>query len=202
MTDAPNHPRPVDHADGYGYKPYHDEQQSCLGCGKTVTFDADMNCWWIPYDVGNPPRGTFDCTDRVMVRHMGSLPRLNPSLVGNNPLLRAIADMVSYMDLHIGKYQISQFTSEQKEMWADLSDAASVLLARDDPTMDPPGRTPRWWRSDYAGPTGPDHPGWDDLDREEPDPFRGADYHFESFRSPKDRLTEHQPSEDQPTNGD
>lgn len=184
VPDPANTARPVERPSGYGYKPYHDEQQPCLGCGKTVTFDADMNCWWIPYEAGNPPRGTFECTDRVKVRHMGSLPRLNPELVGKNPLLRAMAEMVSYMDLHVGRYQIKQFTSEQKEMWADLSDAVSVLYAREDPSMDPPGRMPRWWRPDYAGPTDPDHPRWNEPDRSEPDPFSGADYHFETHKTP------------------
>lgn len=170
-----NTPRPVVEPHEYGYLPEHDEQRPCLGCRETVTFDEDTGCWWIPYERGNPPVNTFTCRDRAHVRHMGSPPRLDPAEVARDPRLLLIADLISYMDLHVGKYEIKQLTTQQKEMWADLVDSSNVLMAREDPSYaDPTGiprRVPRWWRSDYAGPTGPDHPLWDDDSYEEPDPF-------------------------------
>lgn len=178
-TDPVNHPRRVTVPDRYGYRPVHDETQPCLGCGTTVTFDADMNCWWIPYHVGNPPNGTFDCPGGgVGGRHAGSVPRIDPHAILRDRQLRLIADMVAYMDLHIGRFHIKQMTTEQKEMWADLIDAESVLDAREDPTyLEPdgiPSRTPRWWRGDYDGPMGPEDSRWNEHNRHEPDPFAWA----------------------------
>lgn len=176
-----NTPRPVLEPDRYGYQPEHGEEQQCLGCRETVTFDEDMGCWWIPYETGNPPAHTFTCRNRAHVRHMGSPPRMEPEEVNRDVRLRLIAELVSYVDLHIGKYAIRQLTTQQKELWADLVDSAGVLLAREDPSYAEPAgvppRVPRWWRSDFAGPTGPDHPLWDDDSYVEPDPFARRSRH-------------------------
>lgn len=174
--DAPNHPRRVTEPDRYGYRPVHDETQPCLGCGKTVTYSLDMGCWWIPYETGNPPRHTFDCPGGgVGHRHAGSIPRVTPNDVLRDKRMAMIADLVAYMDLHIGRYEMKQLTTEQKELWADLVDADAWLDARKDPSMaEPdgvPARTSRWWRTDYDGPTSPEDPRWHSMDRHEPDPF-------------------------------
>ncbi|WP_248581571.1 hypothetical protein [Nocardioides sp. InS609-2] len=173
-----NSPRPVTEPDRYGYQPVHDETQPCLGCGKTVTFSEDTGSWWIPYERGNPPVGTFDCPGGggVAGRHAGSVPRFDRNAVLRDQQLRVIGELVGYMDLHVGKYQIKQLTTEQKELWADMVDATEWLQAREDPSSAYPDgiprRTPRWWRDDYDGPTGPDDPRWHYTDRREPDPFR------------------------------
>lgn len=73
-------------------------------------------------------------------------PDLNPARVAADPLLREIAEMVGYMDLHIGRHQIKQMTTRQKELWADLVDADSVLDENENPTDGPARRSVRWWR--------------------------------------------------------
>lgn len=176
LVDPANHPRRESEPDRYGYRPVHDEQRPCLGCGKTVTYDEDMGSWWIPYGFGNPPHGTFDCPGGgVAGRHAASLPRIVPNSLMRDRLLADIADMVAYMDLHIGKYQVKQMTTEQKELWADLVDSDAIVKSRSDPTyLEPDGippRATRWWRADYAGPTGPEAPRWNLHHRHEPDPF-------------------------------
>lgn len=173
---APNHPRPVTEPDRYGYRPTHDEEQPCLGCGRTVTYSADIGSWWIPYEAGNPPRGTFDCTNTTFVRHYGSPPRFNPTQINRDTRLRLIADLLSSLDLYVGKQHLRNLTTEQKEIYADLVDADAFWKAREDPTYayptGIPPRTARWWREDYDGPTSPDDPRWHRLDWHEPDPFR------------------------------
>ena len=175
-ADPVNHPRRETEPDRYGYRPVHGEEQPCLGCGRTVTFSEDTGSWWVPYlGTGNAPRGTFECTDRVFVRHMGSHPRMDPGQVRDDPRLRLIADMVAYLHLHIGEQHLRDFTTEQKELYADLVDANGVLDAWETPTNllpgDHPLRVPRTWRGDYAGPTSPSDPRWHSHDRHEPDPF-------------------------------
>lgn len=188
-ADPTNHPRRVTEPDRYGYRPVHDEEQPCLGCGKTVTFDEDIDHWWIPYlGTGNVPNGTFNCPGGgVAGRHAGSVPRVTPNDTLRDHRIRQIADMVAYMDLHIGRFHIKQMTTEQKELWADLVDANGVQEAREDPTyLDPDGvppRSTRWWRSDYAGPTSPEDPRWHSHGRHEPDPFAWA-------AEPRDAATE------------
>lgn len=173
-ADPANHPRRETVPDRYGYRPVHGEEQSCLGCGKTVTYDDDTGSWWIPYEVGNPPRGTFTCTNAVFVQHQGSPPRFDPSWVNRDPSHRMIADMLGYLHLHIGAQHLRSMTTEQKEIYADLVDANAFWKAREDdalPPGDTPLRVPRTWRADYAGPTSPEDPRWHSMDRHEPDPF-------------------------------
>lgn len=171
--DPANHPRREDNPRDYGYRPTDGERRPCLGCGAEVAYDARIRAWWAPFDSGNRPAGTATCPHGG--RHLGSLPRVTPEALDADPVLRGIADMVAYMNLHIGKYQITQMTTEQKEWWTDLVDANAVLDARDDPTyLDPDGicsREPRWWRADYAGATGPEDPRWNLHHAYEPDPF-------------------------------
>ena len=186
LADPANHPRRVTEPDRYGYRPEHGEEQSCLGCGKTVTYDEDMGSWWIPYEAGNPPRGTFTCTNAAFVRHYGSPPRFDPAEIHRDIRLRLIADMVGYLHLHIGEQHLRDFTTEQKEIYADLVDAHSFWLRREEdkgfkalgiPVEYPdtiPLRVERRWRDDYAGPTSPDDPRWHSMERHEPDPFAWA----------------------------
>jgi hypothetical protein len=186
LSDPANHPRRETVPDRYGYRPAHGEEQPCLGCGKTVTFDDDTNAWWIPYEMGNPPRGTFTCTNAVFVQHYGSPPRFTPAEIHKDPRLRLIADLIGYVDLHIGRQHLRSCTTEQKEMWADLVDADAFWSRREEdqgfralgiPTDYPdtvPRRSERWWREDYAGPTSPDDPRWHSMERHEPDPFAWA----------------------------
>lgn len=176
VIDATNHPRPVNEPDRYGYQPIHGETRPCLGCGSTVTYDADTDAWSIPYSAGNPPRGTFTCPDRVHVPHMGAYRRFTPEQVRRDPRIRLIADLLGSLDLYLGPHHLRSLTTEQKELYADLVDADAVLAAHADPHIAAPhgipGRTPRIWRDDYAGPTHPAAPGWNDPARHEPDPFR------------------------------
>ena len=98
---------------------------------------------------------------------------VNPARLTVDPLLAQIADLVSSMDLYVGRAQVRQLTTEQKELWADLVDAACVLEHLHEQSPDPrgPRRTARWWRDDYPGPTSPHDPRWQDVTRTEPDPF-------------------------------
>lgn len=106
----------------------------------------------------------------------GPQPDVNPARVDRDPLLRRIADMVAYLDLHIGRYQIAQFTTTQKELWADLVDAAEVLAALDNEAApDAARRTARWWRESYTGPVHEADPRWSDSTYREPDPFAYPD---------------------------
>lgn len=74
---------------------------------------------------------------------------VNPARLAADPLLAEIAALVGYMDLHMGRHEIRQLTTAQKELWADLVDADAVATANADPSMWPPRRSVRWWR-DYA----------------------------------------------------
>lgn len=98
---------------------------------------------------------------------------VNPALVAADPLLAKIADLVASMDLYIGRHEIKQLTTEQKELWADLVDSYSVNLGNEDPSMLPPGRTSRWWRDEYVLSENP-----------EPDPFLYADEGGTRLRTP------------------
>lgn len=173
LIDPANHPRVETEPDRYGYRPVDGERRPCLGCGGVVTYDDLADAWWVPFEGGNRPVGTSTCASGG--RHLGSLPRVTPERLAHDPVLRGIADMVSYMGLHIGKFHIKQMTTEQKEWWADLVDADALVKAEDDPTyLDPDGiasRAARWWRADYAGATGPEDPRWNEHHRYEPDPF-------------------------------
>lgn len=79
-------------------------------------------------------------------------PDVNPARLETDALLAEIAELVADMDLYIGRHQYKQLTTRQKELWADLVDAASVrqALTEDEPQ---PRRTVRWWR-DYRRPIG------------------------------------------------
>lgn len=96
-------------------------------------------------------------------------PDINPGRVASDPLLAEIAAMVAYMDLHIGRYQVSQLSTKQKEIWADLVDSANVNAQES--WRDEARRTTRWWRDDYDGPTSEADPRWHDPNYREPDPF-------------------------------
>lgn len=178
-ADPANHPRRETAPDRYGYRPTHGEEQACLGCGVPVTYDENIANWWVPYlGTGNVPRGTFDCTNRTFVRHMGSYPRMKPGQVRDDPRLRLIADMLAYLHLHLGEQHLRDFTAEQKELYADLVDANGVVDQWEAPDSRLPGdiplRVPRTWRGDYAGPTSPADPRWHSMERYEPDPFAWA----------------------------
>jgi hypothetical protein len=63
-----------------------------------------------------------------------------------------IADMLAYLELHISRYPVSQLTTEQKEMLADLVDygakrtwMADKSIDHDD-TDERPRTMNRWWR--------------------------------------------------------
>lgn len=100
-------------------------------------------------------------------------PDVNPALVAADPLLAKVADLVASMDLYIGRHEIKQLTTEQKELWADLVDSYSVNLGNEDPSMLPPGRTSRWWRDDFV------------LSEDaEPDPFLYVDEGGDRPRTP------------------
>lgn len=81
-------------------------------------------------------------------------PDVNPALVASDPLLEQIADMAAYMDLHLSRHIYEQLTTEQKELWADLVDSSSALLAARDSSMSPARRQARWWRPTDRRPCG------------------------------------------------
>jgi hypothetical protein len=67
-------------------------------------------------------------------------------------MIEKIQDMLSYLDLHMAKYPITQLTTEQKELYANLVDAGSLrsweedaAVDHDDPE-DKPREMDRWWR--------------------------------------------------------
>lgn len=82
-------------------------------------------------------------------------PDINPARLATDPLLAEIAAMVAYMDLHVGRYEIRQMDTRQKELWADLVDADAIRAAHEDDagSDDAPRRSVRWWR-DYRRPIG------------------------------------------------
>lgn len=102
-------------------------------------------------------------------------PDVNPARLATDPLLAQIAEMVAYMDLHIGRYEMKQMTTEQKELWADLVDAYGVVTTLvDEGTHTEPRRVARWWRPGHpfhdSVPTSGNDPRMFD-DAPEPDPF-------------------------------
>lgn len=66
-------------------------------------------------------------------------------------ILHDTEDMLSYLDLHIGRYPITQLTTEQKNLYAELVDAGSLRSWEEDAATDPedpedqPRTMDRWW---------------------------------------------------------
>lgn len=71
----------------------------------------------------------------------------------NNPLLTEVADLLAYLDLHLGRYPWTQLTTRQKEVMADLIDNAGTIEQLNNPDEYRPGESPRrverWWRADF-----------------------------------------------------
>lgn len=72
------------------------------------------------------------------VRHPSQKPEINPDYV-------RLAHMVAYMDLHIGRYEMSQLTTEQKNLWADLVDFSGEHAAVHEGGDVPARKCVRWW---------------------------------------------------------
>lgn len=120
-------------------------------------------------------------------------PDVNPARLATDPLLAEIAEMVAYVNLHIGAHTIKPCTTRQKELWADLVDSHAVVESHQDPSLlsehpasaegPTPAREPRWWRPGHpltAGsgnlPTSHSDPRLVIADQTpEPDPFRYTD---------------------------
>jgi hypothetical protein len=64
---------------------WHDERRTCGGCGTAVTWDADIQRWWIPYGFGNPPPGTFTCPDGTRHRPAATDPVAKADAVFHTP---------------------------------------------------------------------------------------------------------------------
>jgi hypothetical protein len=60
-----------------------------------------------------------------------------------------VADLLAYLDLHIGTYEWKVLTTEEKELMADLIDESRRNMAAEE--GQPISMTPRWWRDDYVG---------------------------------------------------
>lgn len=95
---------------------------------------------------------------------------INPAVVARDPLLSQVADMVAYLDLHIGRYPWQQLTTPQKELFADLVDSHAVSTVAAE-HREIPARVARWWRDSWDGPVDDADPRWADHSSREPDPF-------------------------------
>jgi hypothetical protein len=104
---------------------------------------------------------------------------VNPARIVYDPLLREIAEMLAYLDLHLGRHPWKQLTTKQKELLADLIDSDHVLDEEHDYS---PGNEPwfvaRWWREDWV------QPDPESMTHREPDPFVGRDNEMPSFKPP------------------
>jgi hypothetical protein len=66
-------------------------------------------------------------------------------------ILHDVEDMLSYLDLHMPKFPITQLTTPQKDLYAELVDAGSLRSWEEDEATDPedpedqPRTMDRWW---------------------------------------------------------
>lgn len=90
-------------------------------------------------------------------------PDVNPAVVSRDPLLAEIADLLAYLDLHLGRHPWAQLTTRQKELLADLIDSEHVLHPGG--AEERPWFVARWWRDDWV------QPDFEDTDHFEEDPF-------------------------------
>lgn len=59
--------------------------------------------------------------------------------------LRDLEDLLASLWLYIGRREVKQLTTEQKNLLADSVDAAHARLAQGDPTYGEPSKVERWW---------------------------------------------------------
>lgn len=59
--------------------------------------------------------------------------------------IREFEDLLASLWLHIGRHEVKQLTTEQKNLLADSVDAANARLAEADPAYGEPPRVERWW---------------------------------------------------------
>lgn len=94
---------------------------------------------------------------------------VNPGRVALDPLLGEIAEMLSHLDLHLGRHPWTTLTTRQKELLADLIDSHHVISTAAENAEheidEEPWFVARWWRENWV------QPDPEDASFSEPDPF-------------------------------